>query len=376
MARTPKKVAAKAKPAKKPARKTRAPALTSAASYLDQLKKLKEVDAADFGMLDDGMILPPVEEVIPTSNLAIDRLIGGGWPVGRITEVAAWEGVGKSTLIDQSIAQVQRMGGIGCIIDTECARTPSYTASLGVKIGDLLAIRARTVEEVFAAIERVLEVQEVAAKSAKGSPPPLLLCWDSVGGTATEAELAGEAGDQHMASAAKVIRRNLRRLSQRLAPLRTALVLSNQFYKSIGGFGGGGGNIAYGGKGIAYHASLRLWLARTGALKLSDGTVIGQEVEAKIKKTRIGMPRPPVKTALIFGGGFDNAYALFQWGKDSLNPDGAPWIQQKGAHCWLYPEGEAPIHFQRTFYGLGQLLTEQPDTYRAMATQFTENHDG
>lgn len=341
----------------------------TASDYLAQLRKLKGASDADFAMMSEDTILLPVDEFIPTGNLAIDRLIGGGWPIGRITEVASEAGVGKSTLIDQSIAQVQRMGGVACLIDTEKARLRKYSASLGVDVDRLIIHEAETVEQVFSGFEKFTAIQDLMRKDHGDNIPPMLIGWDSLGGTPTNAELRGEADDEHVASAAKVIKKNLRRLAQRIAKLRTSIVIANHFYQRIGF---GGGKVAYGGKGVAYFSSLRLWLARTGQLKLSDGTVIGQEVEAKVRKTRITVPRPPVKTALIFGGGFDNSYSLFDWGKShGVSPEHR-WVVQSGAHCWLYPPDEAPIHFQRTYFGLGQLLTEHPKIYRAMAKQFLE----
>lgn len=378
-ARSPRRAARKA-PAKKrgaarSASKKKTAKIPTAAEYLVQLKKLrKEEDRADFAMMSDDTILLPVSEYIPTGNLEIDRLIGGGWAVGRITEVCAWENVGKSTLLDQSIAQVQRMHGIGCLIDSEKARVRKYTEALGVNTSDLILHEADTIEQVFEGVENFLTVQEIHARG-KRIPPPLLVIWDSLGGTPTNAELKGDADDEHVASAAKVIRKNLRRLAQRIAKLRVAIVISNHFYKQIGGGGfGPAANIPYGGKGLGYFCSLRLWLARTGWLK-SGGQIIGQEVEAKIKKTRIGMPKPPVKTGLIFGAGFDNSYSLHAWGKKAMNPNGHPWVQVDGSHSWLHPPGEEGIYYQRGFLGLGHLLTENPKVYRAMAKQFLRDED-
>lgn len=322
-------------------------------------------------MMSEDLILLPVNEWIPTGNLAIDRLTGGGWPVGRITEVASWEGVGKSTLLDQSIAQLQRMGGIACLLDTEKARDRKYTTTLGVNVDDLIVHPADTVEQVFAGFEYFLSIQEMFSK--KSNPPPLMIVWDSLGGTPTNDELQGAADDVQVASAAKVIKRNLRRLTQRIAHMRTTVVISNHFYKKIGF--GGSGNEAYGGKGVAYFSSLRLWMARTGQLKLSDGRLVGHEVEAKLKKTRVGLPKPPVKTAVLYGAGFHNSYSLFDWGKTHGVDDTHRWVVQSGAHCWLYPPGQEPLHFQRTWFGLGELLTEHPDIYQQMASQYLASED-
>lgn len=363
------KQAQKSKPSKSAAKAELTPA-----DYLRELQGLKDFEEEDFAMFSDEDFMSDVTEFIPTGCLGIDKLINGvngGFPVGRISEVCAWEGVGKSTLMDQSIAQCQMMGGVAALIDTERSRNSQYQAKLGVDLKRLLGAKANTVEDVFKKFEAMLTIQERFADARHGEQPPLLLVWDSVAGTPAEAELVGDVDDAHVALAARIIKMNLRRMTQRINDLRVAPVLTNHFYKNIGGGGGFTPNTASGGSGIKYFTSLRLWLSRKGALKLSDAEV-GQIVEAKLKKTRIHPNQgAAVEIGLVFGGGFDNAYTLYEWGKKGLNADGIPWIVQSNAHHWIYPPGgETPIHFNQKFAGLGNLLRERPDIYTALAHDF------
>ena len=62
---------------------------------------------------------------------------------------------------------------------------------------------------------------------------PVVIGWDSVAGTATEAELEGSARDVHPATAARVIRRNLRRLIQLIDDEAIGMILVNQRYEKI-----------------------------------------------------------------------------------------------------------------------------------------------
>lgn len=335
--------------------------------YLKTLRSMKGVDKSDFAMFSEEIVNTQIAEFFSTGSLAIDRQIGGGWPVTRITEVASWEGVGKSTLLDMSLAQCQRMNGIACLIDTEKARDLKYTRMLGVDPDKLLAAEVDTLEEGFEQIERMLEVQEQVKKKSQGTPPPMLIVWDSIGGTASISELKGSSEDKHVGSAARVIKMNLRRLTQRISDLRVALVIANHFYEKIGAFGGG--LTTYGGSGVRYFTTLRLWLTRTGNVTISND-VVGHTIKAKLKKTRIQNPCPDIETALIYGAGIDNSFTLFEWAKKAFNEDGHPWVQQQQAHYWLYPPGEDPIHFQRQFFGLGEIFQSRPELYRKMATQF------
>lgn len=365
--------ATKEEPAKRSAPK-RAPKQpeSDADRFLQLLKGLHPKDDNAFGFFGRDGLDTPITEFISTGNLAIDKLIGGrngGWPVGRLSECASWEGVGKSTLLDQSIAQVQRMGGIAAVIDSEHSRDAKYTRRLGVNTDTLIAKPVETVEDVFAATDDVLTVQERLTSEAakrKAKPPPLLLVWDSLGATPTKAELEGDPDDKHVAEAAKVIKMNFRRICARIADLRIAFVFVNHFYTDIGPFAT---MKTSGGSGVRYFTSLRLWLTNKGQIKIGNN-VFGHEVEAKTKKTRVRSPRPPTIAGLIYGAGFDNAYTLYEWGKGAGLSKEHKWIVESPQ--WQYvmlPDG-SHIAFQQKFVGLGKVLAERPDVYAMMADHF------
>lgn len=368
--RKPRQVEAPSPPKEKQERKR------SSAGAADYLKLLNEVDESDFLTLGDPGVDATVTDFLPTGALAIDRLIGGGWPVGRIAEVAAWEGVGKSTLLDQSIAQCQRVGGIAAIVDTERARDAGYTRSLGVNIDDVLTPDLKddlTIEGAFGAIDKLLDTQtRIAGTMKKGTkPPPMLIVWDSVAGCPTRAEKDGAADAKHVMAAARMIKGNLRRITARLPLLRTALVFSNHFYESPQALAHGPSLKTYGGSGIRYFASLRLWLTRVGNLTAGDVSV-GHVVEAKLKKTRIQKPRPPALVGLVYGAGFDNSHTLFEWGKTHGVGGEHTWIKTRGSWSYLMlPDGEYKA-FQTGFRGFGEHLRDNAALYERMAAQYME----
>lgn len=346
------------------------PAPITAENYLEHLRSIKGVDDEDFAFFGDDIVSSDVREWIPSGSIAIDRLTNGGWPVGRVVEIASWESVGKSTLMDQSIAQCQRIGGVACLIDTEQARDREYTKRLGVDVDSLIVNPAETVEEAFAGIDKMLDVQEkvigsIAAKKQKRDPPLMLIVWDSIGGTPTNAERDGGADEAHVMEAARSIKMNLRRITIRLAKLRAALICTNHFYQTIGPFAS---LKTYGGSGMRYFPSIRLWLTKKEDLKI--GTVrIGHQIEAKLKKTRVSTPRPPAELGLVWGSGIDNSYSLFEWGR-SRKPPSHLWVTQSGNWYYLMlPDGTHEA-FQQGFVGFGQVLTKRPEIYEAMAKEF------
>lgn len=679
--RTARSLPSATKPEKeKKSRKARA---LTAADYLDDLRALKKPkDEDEFAFFSEDIFQHTVDEWIPTGSLAIDKLIGGGWPVGRVAEMASWEGVAKSSLIDMSIAQCQQMGGVACLIDTEAARDEKYTRALGVDVDKLIVYNAETIEESFAGIDKMLAVQEKRAAETKGKPPLLMICWDSlvgdsrvmtpqgevelssvrpgdwaycvadnltvrqvraaqrtgrnkpivrlrfrwwkdrshegeirltpehkvmlcdrtykraadlvmgdrilstsriltneksgekrwrlssialpkkwayehrlfaealfgpvpvghvvhhrngdetdnsednlevlawaahasghwktasasrktatseqararlkawwagktpeqrseigasasrlmwkkksgdpawhrslserssrwhaqrraarttelrslvlieglslpkaadrmgiglhhlktwmrqwdisleenhlvldvqpsgradtydlvmdedapnfvangivvhnsVGGTPTTAERDGAADEAHVMEAARAIKMNLRRIALRLSKLRTTLVLTNHFYQTIGTFAS---LKTYGGSGIRYFCSVRVWLTKKEQIKVGQRPV-GHVVEAKLKKTRVGLPAPPVELGLIWGGGIDNSYTLFEWGlANGVSPEHR-WVAQRGAWYYLMlPDGTHEV-FQNGFLGLGEIFRNRMDVYGQM----------
>ena len=345
----------------------------TAADYVRDLRAMKGVSPEDYAFMSDPISwTSSVDEWLSTGILALDRLTGGGWPITRIIELAAWENVGKTTILDQSIAQAQRDGAVCALIDSEQARDIGYTADLGVDVDSLIIHKAETIEDAFTGIDRVLSIQEAYIKKLaekKLRAPPMLIAWDSVAGTPTKAEMQGAADDKHVAGAAKSMRLNMRRLAQRISKARACLVFTNHFYQDIGPFGS---LKTYGGGGIRYATSLRVWLTRTGTLKTGD-TEVGQIVQAKLKKTRISKPRPPSELGLIWGAGIHNAYTLFEWSKTTGTGEGDGshrWVLQKGAWCYLMLPDGGNISFQGTFMGFAKVLEDNPEIYARLCAQY------
>jgi recombination protein RecA len=346
--------------------------------YLEMFRQHSKDDET-FHIFSDELAGSDITEFVSTGNLAIDGLIGGrigGWPVGRMSELAAWEGVGKSTLLDQSMAEAQRMGGTALLIETEQSRDTRYMRKLGVDVDKLLRGRAETLERMFEVVDFAIDAHEkITAENAKAKKPePLLfIAVDSLGALPAVAELDGDTDDKHVGVAARVNNMNFRRLAQRLGKCRIALVFSNHFYQGIGPFAS---LQTRGGGGIKYFTSLRVWMSRKQAIK--NGSVsVGSEIEVKLKKTRVRAPRPPVTTAIIHGAGFDNAWALYHWGlKNGLGGDHR-FIVKNGKWSYLmFGEGKDDyVAFEHSFVGLGEVFKERPDLYQIVAAKFLSMDD-
>jgi RecA/RadA recombinase len=85
-------------------------------------------------------------------DVAISNRPHGGIAVGRITELTGLEGSGKSLIGAQLIANTQKRGGVGVLIDTETAVNPEFFKAVGIDTNKLVYVHLQTVEEIFDAI--------------------------------------------------------------------------------------------------------------------------------------------------------------------------------------------------------------------------------
>jgi RecA/RadA recombinase len=150
---------------------------------------------------------------------------------------------------------------------------------------------------------------------------PVVIGWDSVAGTATEAELEGSARDIHPATAARVIKRNLRRLIQLIDDEAIGVVLINQRYEKIpmgGRANYGNTSETYGGSGIKYHTTIRVEVDKCGDIfapgqsRQSGHPPVGQEVKIKVPKNKLNDPFRIERYGLVFGRGAVDAWAIHE----------------------------------------------------------------
>jgi recombination protein RecA len=79
-------------------------------------------------------------------DLAISNRKNGGLPVGRIIELSSQEAAGKSLICAHILAETQKMGGHGVLIDTENAAAPQFWEAVGLNVKNLNYISLQKVE--------------------------------------------------------------------------------------------------------------------------------------------------------------------------------------------------------------------------------------
>lgn len=110
-----------------------------------------------------------------TGSLSLDTALGrGGYQRGRIIEVGGPRGSGKTTLALQAIAEVQRVGGVAALIDTDHVFNRQTAESIGVDCGKLLVSQPDDFSQAFDIIEALLRscaVEMIVVNSAAALLP-------------------------------------------------------------------------------------------------------------------------------------------------------------------------------------------------------------
>ena len=229
------------------------------------IMKLKEVEPADV-------------DVIPTGSISLDLALGvGGIPRGRIVEIYGPEASGKTTLALHILAESQKKGGVGALIDAEHALDPDYAKKIGVNVDDLLISQPDSGEQALQIVETLVRSGQVD-----------VIVIDSVAALTPKAEIEGEMGEFKIGLQARLMSQALRKLSGIVSKTKTAVIFLNQIRMKIG-IMFGNPETTPGGLALKFYASVRIDLRKLAQIKHGE-EIIGNRVKAKIVKNKVAAP--------------------------------------------------------------------------------------
>jgi len=259
----------------------------------------KKVKGSTINTLDRSTALSDVREWIPSGFPGLDQILGGGWAVGRASEVFGDEGCGKTAIAHRAIMGVQSLGGYAVLLDFEAALDERVIAQLGID-------PSRVLHEIPDHIEQGWDIIWAVMDRLKDAPPdvPILIVWDSIGGAIPKAELDAKSAEKsQVGETARAMSKGCRRMFKAIAKTRAHMMWISQERHKIGGFSPFGPvKETSGGKGPKYAASQRVRLARVKTLK--EGTrATGYLIKAITKKNRMAAPEQHMEWVIDFKAG-------------------------------------------------------------------------
>jgi recombination protein RecA len=314
-----------------------------AQSIADSLNGLSK-DNGKIAFFLDGFEETPTDftDFISTGATMLDIAISnrphGGIAAGRITELTGLEGSGKSLLGAQILANTQKRGGVGVLIDTETAVNPEFFRAVGIDTKKLVYAHVQTVEDIFDVIVNVIE----SVRKKKESKDKLVtVVVDSVAAASTKKEVEADFGkDGYATDKAIIISKAMRKITGMLGREKISLVFTNQLRQKMNAMPFSDPWTTSGGKAIAYHASTRIRLALTGKItEKSSGNVVGVKVKATLVKNRVGPPHRVAEFEIYFNRGIDDTASWLKILKDNKV------VKQAGA-WYSYGDGDDEVKFQ------------------------------
>lgn len=246
-------------------------------------------------------------------DIAISNRPNGGIAVGRITELQGLEGSGKSLLSAHILANTQKRGGVGVLIDTETAVNPEFFKAIGLDMSKLLYVQLDTLEDVFDGVTAIIEK---VRKSDKDKLVTIVV--DSVAAASTKKEVEADFGkDGYATDKAIIISKAMRKITNMLGRQRIALIFTNQLRQKMNAMPFGDQYTTSGGKALGFHASTRIRLAQIGKIKNSNGDIVGVKVKANMTKNRLGPPHRTAEFEIFFDRGIDDYSAWLKVLKDN-----------------------------------------------------------
>lgn len=276
-----------------------APVLSSKEDKFTQLKAIekslnKQLDTTmSIVRLGDrvGIPIPSISTGIPSLD---DEVLGcGGIPRGRLVEIYGPFSSGKTTLCLHIIAREQKNTENLCaLIDAEHALDPTYAASLGVNVDELLISQPSSGEDALEIVEALVDSRLVS-----------LIVIDSVAALVPRAELAGEMGDAQMGLQARLMSQACRKLVGKAATNGVTIIWINQLREKLGVMFGSP-ETTTGGNALKFYTSVRLDVRKKEVIGEKDHP-IGHVLKIKAAKNKCGSPMRETFVNLMYGSGLD-----------------------------------------------------------------------
>lgn len=287
-------------------------------------------------------------ETFSTGRPSLDSKLGGGYGIGKIIEIYAESGCGKTGLALEAIKSMQDRDGVCAIIDAEHALNTEYCEQIGVDIDSLYISQPTYGEQAFETIRALINTGEVD-----------LIVVDSVAAMVPRAELEGESGEAKVAVQARMMSQGMKLITGAANDNKTTVIFINQLRKTIAMYGPT--ETTTGGKALKFYATQRLEIKNRGMIKQGE-EVIGFKQQIKVVKNKVAAPFQVYQEDIIYGKGVDNTQGFI----DALVFEGI--VTKAGA--WFKYDGQ---NLAKGMKALRQLMEDNPELVEELEFKLEES---
>ncbi len=252
---------------------------------------------------------------VSTGCTILDCALGGGYVLGRITNIVGDKSTAKTALATEALTNfILRYKGNAAYRETEAAFDRDYAAAMGLPVdkvdfGDPL--KPLTTVEDF---ER-----DLSSFVDKQGTKPGIYVLDSLDALSDEAEMERDIGEAtYGGNKAKALSTMFRKMARRIERSNVLLLVISQVRDNIGAMFGEKHKRS-GGKALDFYASQIMWLAHIKTLKKTINKVerpYGVVIKANIKKNKVAMPFRQCEFVFMFGYGVEDLLASVTWLKE------------------------------------------------------------
>lgn len=241
---------------------------------------------------------------LSTGSLSLDLALGGGVRSGRITELIAWEGGGKTTLCLHLVAEAQKKGMNVAYVDAEHALDEKYAKSIGVDWEKLkpTLFQPMNGEDAFQYGQELLKSGELQ-----------LLIYDSTSGMLPKSQMEAEPGGSNMGKHALLFSKEIPKINILTANNNAITVFVSQLREKIGVMFGSP-EVTQAGNTLKFFASNRIDLRKS--LEKDGDEVVGINTKFKVLKCKTASPYKTGVVPIVFGVGIDKVSEIIDMASD------------------------------------------------------------
>lgn len=327
-----------------------------AKSAADIAKELSAVIGAND---EESTVSSYLDTGYPELNFALSSKWDGGFPVGRIVELAGPPSAGKTAIATAAMAAAQKAGGIAAFSDHERSFSLQLAPRLGLdpSPGKFIFKKPRTFEESIVLFHGACKAIRERKLIDKDAP----ICWvfDSLASMVPQSALLDSKGKEKTAedrnmndntALARATSAHMPAIAMLAEEYNVCVIFLNQVRTKIGVMYGDP-RTTPGGDAPKFYASVRVMLGASQIKDAKTGEVIGSQVKANVIKNKVSRPFLNAEWRFVFNkdgtGRFDVERSMVEF----LNNEKLLTVPRQGFVEWQgkqYSREQLARHIEAT----------------------------